>query len=161
MNSKYHVPHSVFRKILGIAEELAPLKSKKDPMIAAMAGFATGGIGLGLYLQSWADFLIPGAILLFLVIVSLFTAGVPMLFIPVVWAIYGFKRVQASNRKLASCNDDFIEAEIISPPPLRAPRPISTASVESRLRQLDDLLRTGVLTQIEHTTKRQQILNEL
>jgi hypothetical protein len=163
MNAKYHIPHSAFRKVLGIAEELPALKSKKDPVIAAVAGFALGGIGLGLYLQSWLDFLMPGLILISLVIVSTFTAGLPLLFVPVVWAIYGYRRVKASNAKLAHRGGgEILEAEIIvtQPPPIQIPTR-TAATLETRFAQIDDLFQKGFLTPAEREEKRRQILGEL
>ena len=163
MNAKYHVPHSALRKVLGIAEELPALKSKKDPVIAAVAGFALGGIGLGLYLQSWLDFLLPGLILIGLVIVSTFTAGLPLLFVPVVWAIYGFRRCRASNAKLERRGgEEILEAEIVTTklPTIQIPA-LPQASLETRFRQIDDLFQKGFLTPAEREERRRQILGEL
>lgn len=49
--SKYqHYPHW----IQGLLEDLPPLE-KKNPIVAAIVGFFFGGIGVGLYFQSWKD----------------------------------------------------------------------------------------------------------
>ena len=121
--SKNHIPHSILRSALNIADSLPPLKCRKNPAIAAIAGFTLGGFGLAAYLRSWPDFYIPCLILLFLVILSVFTAGLPLLFIPFFWAFYAWRRVLASNKKLECQDDGILEAEIISatPPPLRLP----------------------------------------
>jgi hypothetical protein len=42
-----------------IIEDLPPIPEKKNPVIAGILGFLFGGIELGLYFQTWKDFLYP------------------------------------------------------------------------------------------------------
>ncbi len=55
MSAYTHYPHWI--KLL--LEDLPPIREKKDPVVAGILGFLLGGIGLGLYFQSWKDFLYP------------------------------------------------------------------------------------------------------
>lgn len=82
-----------------ILDGMKPLKSEKDPTIACMVGFFFGSLGLGIYFQSFIDFVMP----LFLSIVAMLMIGEIGLF--AVWiltAIYGYYRVVSSNAKLAT-----------------------------------------------------------
>lgn len=156
------MPHGILRAAFGYVDHLKPLTTKKNPSVAAACGFALGGLGLGLYLQSWKDVLIPFVILLVLVIASAFTGGLSTLFIPFAWAYYAHRRVTTSNAKLAGFDSNIVEAEIITTAPVKNRiMPPGQAGAEGRLRQLDDLLRTGVLTQAERDEKRRAILNTL
>jgi hypothetical protein len=120
MSSKHQIPHSILRSALNIADQLPPLKSKKNPAIAAIVSFAFGAVGSAAYLRSWPDFYIPCLILLVLIILSIFTAGLPLLFVPFFWAYYSWRRVTASNKKLDAQEDGILEAEIISATPSRS-----------------------------------------
>jgi hypothetical protein len=123
MSSKIQIPHSLIRRALEIADNLPPLAKKKNPALAAFLGFWFGAIGLSVYLQSWREVVIPVLIFLVLVFLAVFTGGLSLLCIPVLWAAWGWRRVTASNKKLAAQDDDILEAEIVSdtPPPLRIP----------------------------------------
>ena len=110
------LPHGIMRSAFGVAEKLEPLKSKKDPVIAAIAGFVSGGIGLGLYLQSWTDFLLPSGMLIILMVLGIPFGELPTMFIPFFWAVYGYRRVKASNAKLKSQDDDVLDVEIVTTP---------------------------------------------
>lgn len=163
MRSQTNIPGSVFRNALNIAEKMEPLKSKKNPTIAAIAAFALGGIGLAAYLRSWPDFYIPCLILLVLLILSLFTAGLPIFFIPFFGAFYAHRRVSASNAKLERRGSvEIVEAEIVTvrPPTIQIPARTQTP-METRLRQIDDLFQKGFLTPTERAERRERILAEL
>jgi hypothetical protein len=89
------------------AEQLAkmrPLKQRKSPVLAFVLGFCLGGIGLGLYFQSWKDFFVcVGIFLGFFVILLPTVAGeafLPLLG-PTFCAIYGAWRANMSNEKLS------------------------------------------------------------
>jgi hypothetical protein len=110
------MPHGIVRSAYGVAEKLEPLKSKKDPVIAAIAGFALGGIGLGLYLKSWTDFLLPSGMLIVLMVLGIPFGELPTFFIPFFWAAYGYRRVKASNAKLENHGGDILDVEIVAPP---------------------------------------------
>lgn len=153
------LPHGVVRNALGVADKLEPLQSYKDPVVAAVAGFALGGFGLGLYLRSWTDFFVPWLMLIVLLIFSIPMGGLPAIFAPCFWAIYGYRRVKASNTK-RKFQTNVREAEIIPPPLIREyqPQTDTADSLKTRLHQLDDLLAAGVLTQAERDTKRAKLL---
>jgi hypothetical protein len=131
MSSKHQIPHSILRNALNIADQLPPLKTKKNPAIAAVAGFMLGGIGLAVYLRSFPDFYIPCLILLVLVILGIFTAGLPLFFIPFFWAFYGWRRVTASNKKL-DAQDGIIDAEVIITQPPTMPIPAGVQAFSER-----------------------------
>jgi hypothetical protein len=82
-------------------KKLPPLDKPKNPAVAIVVGFLSGGIGLGIYLRSFVDVLIP--ILLFIG-VSVFcqqAAALGVALGPTVVAVYGYARVQESNERLA------------------------------------------------------------
>jgi len=153
------LPPEVLRSAFGVADKLEPLKSPKDPVLAAVAALALGGVGLGLYLRSWTDFFIPWLMLIVLMIFSIPMGGLPVFFAPIFWAIYGYRRVKASNQKL-EFQTDIRDAEIIVPPLIREcqPQPAAPVSLKARLQELDNLLVAGVLTQAERDTKRAKLL---
>jgi hypothetical protein len=168
MSNQNHVPRAVFKSFFSIADQLPPLKSRKNPAVAATLGFALGGIGLFLYLQSIMDFFIPLVMLVILFIVGIPTGEALLLLAPVVWAIYGYRRVKASNAKLdddGSYVDIRDHSVITLPPPLppvpQLPLSAAPRSFEARLRKVDDLLRDGYVTPTEHATQRAEILKEL
>jgi hypothetical protein len=163
--SSQHIPHKIFRDALGVAEKLEPLKSKKDPVIAAIAGFAGGGVGLGLYLQSWVDFFVPFIMMLVVWIIAIPTGEILSFFIPVFWAVYGFKRAKASNAKLERLEYGILDVEVITEPlPSRAiqTRPgKSQTALAARLSKLDDLMDAGMLSPTEYESRREKILAEI
>lgn len=55
MSQYHHFPHFIQR----LLEDLPPIREKKNPVVAGVLGFLFGGIGLGLYFQSWKDFVYP------------------------------------------------------------------------------------------------------
>jgi hypothetical protein len=167
MNDKNHAHQSMLQALLNIARDLEPLPEKKNPRIAAACGFISGGVGLGLYLQSWKDFLIPFGLLMLMLILGVVTGEILLVAAPFVWAAYGHQRVKASNAKLEQRKSTapILNVEVVAtPPPIPAMPKISSRSFipfDSRLKRLDDLLREGVLSQTERDTKRAQILAEL
>jgi predicted lipid-binding transport protein (Tim44 family) len=50
VSMNHHYPHLIQK----LVEDLPPLR-KKNPFIAGMLGFFLGGLGIGLYFQSWKD----------------------------------------------------------------------------------------------------------
>jgi hypothetical protein len=83
--------------INAIFDNLPPLKSKKEPVIAFVLGFCCGGIGLGIYFRSPVDLIIP------LVILLILSVAIPVGGIVVGAAVagtYGVLRVLVSNAKL-------------------------------------------------------------
>jgi hypothetical protein len=81
--------------------KLPPLSKRKDPAWAIVFGFLAGGIGLGIYLRSFVDALIP---LLLFVGVFVFVQQAQVLgwtLGPIVVATYGYLRVQESNARTA------------------------------------------------------------
>jgi hypothetical protein len=167
MNTKVQMPHVILRSAFGVADKLEPLPTKKDPVVAAIAAFALGGVGLGMYLRSWVDFFVPFLMLLLIGVIAIPTGEVLTYFTPVFWAVYGYRRVKASNAKLAGARQPILEAEIISVPhatrslQITLPTPNGRKSVTHRLQRLDDLLNKGVLTPTEYQTKRREILSDI
>jgi hypothetical protein len=45
--------------IAKLLQILPPLRGPKDPGVASVVGFLTGGIGLGIYFRSFIDVLVP------------------------------------------------------------------------------------------------------
>jgi hypothetical protein len=87
-------------------KKLPVLQKQKNPAAAIVIGFLTGGIGLGIYLRSFVDVLIP---LILFVGVSVFCQQAAVLGAalgPTVVAVYGFARVQESNERLAKQTDE-------------------------------------------------------
>jgi hypothetical protein len=88
--------HAIRHAMEGV-EKLPPLKQPKDPIIAAMCGLCTGGIGLGLYLEGWLDFWVPFVALIVLGSVAIPSGEMLMYLAPVLWAMYGYRRAKSSN----------------------------------------------------------------
>ena len=82
---------------------MQPLKQKKDPVVAAVLGFALGGLGLGLYFRSWTDFFMPILIWITIMVLGVPTGEVLLLTAPFFCAAYGYRRAKASNAKLDAC----------------------------------------------------------
>ncbi len=120
MNEENKHGNSIIGWLLHIADQLPPLDDIKNPFVAAACGFLFGGIGLGLYLKSLKDFLIPFALLLAVIILGIPTGEALLLAVPFIWAAYGFYRVKKSNSMLGECSDAgrIIEAEVVCPPPI-------------------------------------------
>ncbi len=165
MSSQIKIPSNVFRSAFSVAEKLEPLKTKHDPFLAAIAGFALGGVGLGLLLRSWVDFFVPFIMFVVIGVIAVPTGEVFAIFTPVFWAIYGYRRVKASNAKLDGVKDDILEAEIIAEPSfsrtVQIPATTSPQAREVQLRKLNELYHAGVLTPAQRDDEKKEILNEL
>jgi hypothetical protein len=96
---------------------MPPLKSEKNPKLAAISGFALGGLGLGLYFGTFADFFVPVAIWIFMTILAVPTAGLAVFSAPVFCAMFGYRRAKSSNARLSIRHSVIIEAEIVAEPP--------------------------------------------
>lgn len=92
--------HSIVGGLFSIADQLEPLDDIKNPFVAAACGFLFGGIGLGIYLKSVKDFLIPWALMFAIVILGIPTGEALLVVVPFVWAAYGYYRVKTSNENL-------------------------------------------------------------
>jgi hypothetical protein len=57
--SNSHLNHAIGHGIKEALTRLPPIRDKKNPLIAGLLGFLLGGLGLGLYFRSWADFIVP------------------------------------------------------------------------------------------------------
>ena len=116
--------HSILGGLFSIADQLEPLDVIKNPILAAACGFLLGGVGLGIYLRSWKDFLIPFALLFALFILGIPTGEALLVFAPFIWAAYGYYRVKTSNANLNGySSEQIIDAEVITtPPPIPANR---------------------------------------
>src|SRR6266404_2043672 len=162
MSSQNRIPSNVFKSAFSVAEKLEPLTTKKDPVVAAIAGFALGGVGLGLYLRSWVDFFVPFIMLVVIGVIAVPTGGVLAFFTPVFWAVWGYRRVMASNAKLDGVKDDILEAEIIAEPSfsrtVQIPATNSRQDREFRLRKLNELYHAGVLTPAQRDDEKKEIL---
>lgn len=118
MNDITKQPHSLVGGLFRIADDSEPLAEIKNPALAAAIGFVSGGIGLGIYLRSWRDFLIPFGLLLLVLVLGIVTAELLSATTPFIWAAYGYRRVVASNAKLNERRrtGSIIDAEIVALP---------------------------------------------
>src|ERR1035441_7196068 len=97
MSEENKHPHSIVGGLFRIADQLEPLDDIKNPFVAAACGFLFGGVGLGLYLRSLKDFLIPFALLIAVAILGIPTGEALMLAIPFIWAACGYGRGKTSK----------------------------------------------------------------
>jgi hypothetical protein len=102
--SNNNLPSNVWKKAFDLADRMQPLKSRKNPAAAAVIGFAFGGIGLGIYFGTILDFVVPFTILLILFLFAFPTAGLALVFLPFLCAMWGYKRAAASNARLDAKN---------------------------------------------------------
>jgi hypothetical protein len=161
MSTHKHIPRQVLQSAYAMLDKLPPLKTRKEPGVAAVAGFALGGLGLGLYFGSMTDFLLQIFIWICFMVFALPTGGVLLITAPVFCAIYGYSRAKASNAKLEGRNGAILEAEIgAQPPTARVGQKILPGPVQSQMQRLDELLREGILTPSEHAQKRAQLLQQ-
>jgi hypothetical protein len=89
-----HHSHLASHGIKELVKDLPPLKKKKNPVVAALAGFFLGGIGLGLYLQSWKDCVYP---ILIFILLSLVFPGIGTLAALALTSVWGFVRALDSG----------------------------------------------------------------
>ena len=88
----------MFDVVKGILDNLPPLRGKKNEHLAALLGFAIGGIGLGIYLRSVIDFFVP--VFFAVVLGAMLGPGFGWLGGALIAAIWGFIRVVNSNTRL-------------------------------------------------------------
>jgi hypothetical protein len=79
---------------------LPPLRRKKNPVLALVIGFVTGGVGLGLYFRSLVDVVIPIVLALSVAFYSEQALAMGWMLGPGVAAAYGYARVQDSNARI-------------------------------------------------------------
>ena len=93
------------KQFLEMMDRLPPFPKMKNPGLAAALGFAFGGIGLGIYLKSFIDLLFPLAIVLVASVMTGIAALPPDLGLlagAMIAAMWGFFRVESSNRRLVN-----------------------------------------------------------
>ncbi len=87
----------MWEAFLNLLKTMGPLSKKLDPSVAVVVGLIFGGIGLGIYLKSIVDFVIP-------IIIAVIFVGVwgdPGWFVGACLAgAYGYFRVKTSNEML-------------------------------------------------------------
>ena len=86
--------HYAVHGIKKLLEDLPPLRVKKNPIVAAIVGFCFGGLGLGLYLQSWKDGVYP---ILVLILLSLVFPGIGTVTALIMTSVWGFVRAADSS----------------------------------------------------------------
>jgi len=86
--------HHAFHFIKHLFGDLPPLVEKKNPLIAGILGFCFGGIGLGLYFQSWKDFFYP---VIAFVLLSIVIPGLGTILAVIFTGIWGVVRAANSG----------------------------------------------------------------
>jgi hypothetical protein len=110
------------------AKHLPKVGEGKNPLIAFCVGFLFGPFGLGLYLQSKIDCIVP---LVLILLGGFFTAGIAT---PLLWMLcgaWGWVRVNNANeaaKELAApaataSDSQVIHAELVEPEPVYAITP--------------------------------------
>lgn len=91
---------------------VAPVGRTTRPALAAVIGFAFGGIGLAIYFRTVVDLLVPVAITLGCLVVFDQTAALGWFFGAFVTSTYGYFRSAESNqRRLAACDRGALLAD--------------------------------------------------
>jgi hypothetical protein len=80
---------------------LPALPRKKSSPVAGLIGFLFGGIGLAIYLRSLVDLIVPIALVVVALILINWIGGIGWALGATISALYGFFRVESSNRRLA------------------------------------------------------------
>ena len=83
----------------GFFDKLPILNSQKSPTSACIIGLLFGSIGIGIYLQSFTDFLIP---LLVFIVLAVIVPGLGALPGWIFAGLYGYFRVVNSNERRSS-----------------------------------------------------------
>jgi hypothetical protein len=81
---------------------LPPLKGPKNPGMASVIGFLTGGIGLGVYFRSFLDVVVPIVLYLVLTVTSAQVLDLGWIVGALVAGYYGYVRAAHSNTRLAA-----------------------------------------------------------
>jgi hypothetical protein len=92
--------------VFTLMDKLSPLGSRKNSGVAAFLGFVLGGVGLGIYLRSFVDFLFPIGLA---IAASVFWSGLAsldpgtaVLAGSIMASLYGYFRVENSNQRLTA-----------------------------------------------------------
>jgi len=92
-------------EIFKMLDRLAVLHAMKSAGLAAVLGFAFGGVGLGIYFRSFVDFLIPIALVITATVLSTGFAQldpqIGVLAGAIVASLFGYFRVENSNLRLS------------------------------------------------------------
>ena len=95
------MPSEIFK----LLDKLPPLHGTKSAGVAAVLGFVFGGIGLGIYLRSFVDFLFPIALVITASVLSTGFAQldpqIGVLAGSIVASLWGYFRVENSNLRLS------------------------------------------------------------
>ncbi len=98
-------------------------------------------------------------------IIAIPTGEILSFFIPVFWAVYGYRRARSSNAKLDALQNGILDVEVIAEAPVS--RAIqkrlgkSQTARAARLSKLDDRMDAGMLSPTEYESKRAKILAEI
>jgi hypothetical protein len=84
MSNDHLITHGI-KYLLG---DLPTIREKKNPIIAGILGFLFGGIGLGLYFQSWKDFLYPILVMIGLTIIIPGIGMIVAIILTTFWGIF-------------------------------------------------------------------------
>src|SRR3954451_17623208 len=100
--------------IFTIMDRLAPLHKTKSTGVAALLGFLLGGIGLGIYLRSFVDFVFPIALVIGASTLSTGFANLdPQVGVfagAIIASLWGYFRVENSNRRRAEWSRPFTQS---------------------------------------------------
>ena len=88
--------HIFIHGMKALLEDLPPIKEEKNPLIAGILGLLFGGVGLGLYFQSWKDFLYP---ILIMIILSILIPGLGTIAAVILTTLWGLFRACDSGSK--------------------------------------------------------------
>jgi hypothetical protein len=88
--------------IAKLLQILPPLRGPKDPGVASVVGFLTGGIGLGIYFRSFIDVLVPVVLYVFLTVAADHILEFGWVVGAIMAGYYGYVRVVDSNERLAA-----------------------------------------------------------
>lgn len=84
---------------------VAPVGRTTKPGLAAVIGFALGGVGLALYFRTLVDLLVPVAITLTCTVLFEQAATLGWFFGAFVTSTYGYFRSAESNQRLVAARD--------------------------------------------------------
>src|SRR5580692_7428788 len=108
MSQKHHINHHALKGLLKVVEQMEPLRQRKDPALAAIAGLF-GAVGIGLYFRTWRDLFWSFGICIAVLIIAAPTGETLSILAPIICAIYGYHRCKSSNLALeARANRDSV-----------------------------------------------------